>query len=385
MDKSEEVKPKEKTPLHILIGISGSVAAIKLPQLIFELNKAFRNSGKIDYDVQIRVIVTSRGLYFLEKSEFYEGSKDLYERFKNICIPYRLCRQRKAQNGDISQVSTGIGTSEEIGENRKQGKERNTSNTSDERRNIDLDFEDINEVILYEDDEEWESWTSLGDEVLHIALRNWADVFLLAPLSANTLAKLANGLCDNLLTSVARAWETKEKAKPFLIAPAMNTAMWEHPMTYHQINSLLERNMFKCIKSKVDEKLMHKDLLNEVYVDRDSESGQPPKKKTKLIEDKQRYIWKNEFKMICPIKKLLACGDFGIGAMASIDDIVSCVKVVVAGKDYPHYYIIEEHDIIESKFTKSLAAGTSEMHQKIVDINGETSFHKGQIIARDYR
>lgn len=41
----------------------------------------------------------------------------------------------------------------------------------------------------------------MGDPVLHIQLRDWADAFLIAPLDANTLAKLANGLCDNLLVT----------------------------------------------------------------------------------------------------------------------------------------------------------------------------------------
>jgi phosphopantothenoylcysteine synthetase/decarboxylase len=49
--------------------------------------------------------------------------------------------------------------------------------------------------------------------VLHIELRKWADVLVVAPLSANTLAKVAGGLCDNLLTSVVRAWDF---SKPFL-------------------------------------------------------------------------------------------------------------------------------------------------------------------------
>jgi phosphopantothenoylcysteine decarboxylase len=47
----------------------------------------------------------------------------------------------------------------------------------------------------------------VGDEVLHIELRRWADLMVVAPLSANTLAKLANGLCDNLLTCIVRAWQ----------------------------------------------------------------------------------------------------------------------------------------------------------------------------------
>ncbi len=54
----------------------------------------------------------------------------------------------------------------------------------------------------------------MGDPVLHIELRRWADVLVLAPLSANTLAKVAHGLCDNLLTCVVRAWDF---AKPLLV------------------------------------------------------------------------------------------------------------------------------------------------------------------------
>ena len=54
-------------------------------------------------------------------------------------------------------------------------------------------------VTNYSDELEWRAWSKKGDPVLHIELRKWADVFLIAPLSANTLAKLATGLCDNLL------------------------------------------------------------------------------------------------------------------------------------------------------------------------------------------
>ena len=44
---------------------------------------------------------------------------------------------------------------------------------------------------------------------MHIELRKWAECLLIAPLSANTLAKLSNGLCDNLLTLICRAWDMK--------------------------------------------------------------------------------------------------------------------------------------------------------------------------------
>ena len=59
--------------------------------------------------------------------------------------------------------------------------------------------------------------------------------FPLAPLDANTLAKVANGMCDNLLTSICRAWDFQ---KPIIFAPAMNTLMWEHPITDTQIKTL---------------------------------------------------------------------------------------------------------------------------------------------------
>ena len=70
----------------------------------------------------------------------------------------------------------------------------------------------------------------------HIALADWCDVFVIAPLSANTLAKLAHGLGDNLLTQTALAC-----TKPLLLAPAMNTHMWQHPATQANATTLLAR------------------------------------------------------------------------------------------------------------------------------------------------
>lgn len=64
------------------------------------------------------------------------------------------------------------------------------------------------------DEDEWHAWSRVGDPVMHIELRRWADVFVVAPLSANSLAKLANGLCDNLVTCVARAWDF---SRPLLV------------------------------------------------------------------------------------------------------------------------------------------------------------------------
>lgn len=117
------------------------------------------------------------------------------------------------------------------------------------------------DVKLYTDDDEWSSWRKIGDNVLHIQLRQWAEVMVIAPLSANTLAKIAGGLCDNLLTCIVRAWDFN---KPLYVAPAMNTCMWNSPFTQR-----------------------HLDALNELSII-----------------------------LIPPVTKKLACGDYGDGAMA---------------------------------------------------------------------
>ena len=67
----------------------------------------------------------------------------------------------------------------------------------------------------------------------HIALCDWADVFLIAPASANTIGKIANGICDNLLTSLACAFQ-----KQMFIAPAMNTGMYNNLAVQKNIESL---------------------------------------------------------------------------------------------------------------------------------------------------
>ncbi|WVZ05747.1 hypothetical protein V8G54_019093 [Vigna mungo] len=56
----------------------------------------------------------------------------------------------------------------------------------------------------------------------------WADVFVIAPLSANTLAKIAQGISDNSLTEVVRGWD---RNKPFYDAPAIDPVTWNNPLT----------------------------------------------------------------------------------------------------------------------------------------------------------
>ncbi|MGT2754944.1 phosphopantothenoylcysteine decarboxylase [Streptococcus ovis] len=107
--------------------------------------------------------------------------------------------------------------------------------------------------------------------IKHIDIAKETDLFIVAPASANTLAKLANGLADNMVTSVALALPI---GTPKLIAPAMNTNMYLNPATQENLEKL------------------------------------------------SRY----GFTEIKPREALLACGDFGTGALAEVDIIVEKIK-----------------------------------------------------------
>jgi phosphopantothenoylcysteine decarboxylase/phosphopantothenate--cysteine ligase len=73
-------------------------------------------------------------------------------------------------------------------------------------------------------------------QIDHIALADWADLYLVAPVTANSLAKLAQGLADEMVSTVALATRA-----PLLLAPAMNVNMWTHPATRANVTQLRER------------------------------------------------------------------------------------------------------------------------------------------------
>ena len=72
----------------------------------------------------------------------------------------------------------------------------------------------------------------------HIALTDETDIFVIAPASANTIAKMTFGICDNLLTSTFCAYK-----KQVIIAPCMNTNMWENPAVQENIETLKKRGI----------------------------------------------------------------------------------------------------------------------------------------------
>lgn len=197
---------------NVLVGATGSVAAIKIPELVTHVKAAGH---------QVKVVATDAGAYF----------------FDPAAVPCPVVR----------------------------------------------------------DADEWPSeGYHRGDSVLHIELRRWANLFLIAPLDANTLAKLAVGLCDNCLTCVWRAWDP---TRPVILAPAMNTLMWDHPFT---------RKHLRAVAVDFGAGHVPGHLEGEALIAQ--------------INDRAKGLC-----IVGPVTKALACGDVGIGAMAAVEEIGTAV------------------------------------------------------------
>jgi phosphopantothenoylcysteine decarboxylase len=149
---------------------------------------------------------------------------------------------------------------------------------------------------VFLDEDEWagERWRR-DDPVLHIEFRRWADLLIIAPLDANTLAKLAVGLSDNFLTCLFRAWDF---AKPVVLAPAMNTLMWESPVTKRHLRQLLE----------------------------DRGDGRADDAWTLDEADAVFARHAPALILVPPQAKRLACGDIGQGAMSEVVAIAEAVR-----------------------------------------------------------
>lgn len=76
----------------------------------------------------------------------------------------------------------------------------------------------------------------------HISLSNWAELFLIAPTTSNTIAKIANGICDNLLTSTISAFDKK-----IILVPAMNNNMWTNKINQENIKKIKKFDNFFII------------------------------------------------------------------------------------------------------------------------------------------
>jgi phosphopantothenoylcysteine decarboxylase len=161
----------------------------------------------------------------------------------------------------------------------------------------------FNNLLLLDSEYEWRDWNRLGDPVMHIALRDWADLLIIAPLSAHSLAKLAHGFCDDALSSVARAWDwghvQDRPAKPIVLAPAMNTAMFEHPLTATQLQTV--QSFWKA-------------------------DAQHTSTAAIASAKKDNNNTRSGVVVVQPQVKTLACGELGNGALAPVIDIIDAVQ-----------------------------------------------------------
>jgi phosphopantothenoylcysteine decarboxylase len=210
---------------QLILGVTGSVAAIRTPALFAMLREAGH---------QVRVVATRPALYFFDPAEL-------------------------APLEESSSPTAGGGP------------------------------------VLCDADEWPGARYQRGDLVLHIELRNWAEVLIVAPLDANTLAKTALGLSDNLLSSIIRAWDF---SKPIILAPAMNTRMWESPVTLRHLRFLLEDHAAGPIDARFS------------------------------LEDAPSLFARHAPRIVLvpPQSKRLACGDVGKGAMAEVVAIAEVVR-----------------------------------------------------------
>lgn len=211
---------------HLLLAASGSVATIKLPQILRELS--------CYNDLSIRIVITKAAENFLAGQSTEQPRLTSLLQIKNV---------------------DGI----------------------------------------YRDEDEWAKPWIRQDGILHIELRRWADILVIAPLSANSLAKITAGIADCLLLSVVRAWDTTgeiegSSKKRIVVAPAMNTAMWRHPITKKQIKVLEEDWGI----------------------------------------DSEKHGW---IEVLRPVEKILACGDSGDGAMCEWTQVVSVIEERLISKD----------------------------------------------------
>lgn len=115
-------------------------------------------------------------------------------------------------------------------------------------------------------------------KISHIELVDWADVVVVAPATANMIGKVANGICDDLLSTILCACRPLVESGRTLMAPAMNNHMWENPAVQSNVETIKKRG----------------------------------------------------FQVTGPVEGRLACGAEGIGRMSEPKDILSAIEKIAS-------------------------------------------------------
>jgi phosphopantothenoylcysteine decarboxylase/phosphopantothenate--cysteine ligase len=122
-------------------------------------------------------------------------------------------------------------------------------------------------------------WNTPDDhEISHIALVDSADIIVVAPATANIIGKIANGICDDLLSTVLCACWPRIESGAALLAPAMNDRMWANPVVQKNVRAVKELG----------------------------------------------------FKLTGPVEGRLACGSEGLGRMSEPQDIVEAIERIAS-------------------------------------------------------
>lgn len=201
---------------RVLLGCTGSVATIKVPELARRLQER---------GASVVIVPTKNACHFLRVQAKVDTGRRMAGSGGGSGYPVRerkisdngelRCSDSEEQNSSSDQCSR-------CGSRSPMGVRGPGGGGDCALRSL---YPDLNFVL---DQDEWAAWSGRGDPVLHIQLRDWAQIMVIAPLDANTMAKAAQGLCDNLLTCIVRAWDV---ARPLVFCPAMNTHMYKHPLT----------------------------------------------------------------------------------------------------------------------------------------------------------
>lgn len=254
--------PAPSTGPRVILGCTGSVATIKVPELARKLQER---------GASVVIVPTERACHFLKCQAKVEMASS-HGPVRGGLVSFIKPERKATDNGELrgSDSDDQNSSSDHCSQCGRRTPIRGRKQTDDTLKSL---YPDLNFVL---DSDEWAVWNGRGDPILHIQLRDWAQVMVIAPLDANTMAKLAQGLCDNLLTCIVRAWDS---VRPLIFCPAMNTHMYKHPLT-----------------------MRHTGILKELgYIE------------------------------VCVMTKRLACGDVGAGAMAELDNIVNAVMQELPG------------------------------------------------------